>query len=921
LFVGRSRELRSLATLASAAQTNGPAAAVVVAEPGLGKTRLLEELVDGLELPVVRLHGYEPAREIPLGAAGGLLRVLMHVEDAGPRLEGLLFGEAAAGADLGTVRVFEAAFRCLEVVGPLAVVVDDVQWVDEETLALLHYVLSAARPAGLPLLLVCASRPAAEAEALSAALGSLLADESYVALTLGPLDEDEGVELALLLAPHLDRARAEGLWRRAQGSPFWLEALAGAAGADASPAGLIRARFAALDVEAARLFALLVVAARPLALVDAAELLGWPEERAGMAAGGLANRALVVREAGSARIAHDLIREAAERDLPEAEERRLHGVLAEWLERTGGDELQLLFRALEHRQAAGLAAEELALRIAGSPQRRLLGGEGLATLAGIADAALDGLLLQREVAALASELGEWAVAFERWGALAERAPGAAERAQAALGAASAAFRLGRAPDVHAFVARARALVPDEPVLAIEADVQEAQSLLWLENRARDAEPVIARALATVERSVENAGGVDRLDDAERRAHVRALRARLDAAIRDADSVAVARWADLVQAAASDPVEALAAASDGVFATLQLEGRPKPAESRARQALEESRRLALPSLEVEATHWVGLIAHHRGRLDEAAELLQQAVSLAERVGPPRRFHITQLRAMRHSVEASRGDWRRASGGIADSIADEPDPHYRMVIWTLRVWLAGRFGSPGDGQLEKLLTPMAEDAEVAACGRCLWESVLHGAEALARLGDVEGAEAALDRWDSANPKPPAGPQARRAYTGALLESRRRRTESLALFASARELAERAGHDLMCLWIDLDAAIALSAVDRTGAIASLRMIAQHAEVMGARSEQQLAVRELRRLGIRTWRRRGAGGPLTARELEIARLVAAGESNPDIASALFLSRKTVERHVSNILNKMGARNRTELAALLARKGAGAAG
>jgi len=227
-------------------------------------------------------------------------------------------------------------------------------------------------------------------------------------------------------------------------------------------------------------------------------------------------------------------------------------------------------------------------------------------------------------------------------------------------------------------------------------------------------------------------------------------------------------------------------------------------------------------------------------------------------------------------------------------------------------SGRFAQPGDGRLQRLLTPMAEDAEIAGCGRCLWESVLHGAEAQARLGDVEGAEAALERWDSANPKPPAGPQARRAYAGALLESRRRPTHSLPLFARSRELAEHVGHDLMCLWIDLDAALVLSSVDRTRAITSLRSVAQQAEAMGARSEAHLAVRELRRLGIRTWRRRGAGGPLTAREIEIARLVAAGESNPDIASALFLSRKTVERHVSNILGKVGVRNRTELAAHL---------
>lgn len=53
----------------------------------------------------------------------------------------------------------------------------------------------------------------------------------------------------------------------------------------------------------------------------------------------------------------------------------------------------------------------------------------------------------------------------------------------------------------------------------------------------------------------------------------------------------------------------------------------------------------------------------------------------------------------------------------------------------------------------------------------------------------------------------------------------------------------------------------------------------------------------------------------------MAAGATNPDIAQTLFLSRKTIERHVSNVMAKLGVRNRTELAALLSQSGDGSPG
>ena len=50
----------------------------------------------------------------------------------------------------------------------------------------------------------------------------------------------------------------------------------------------------------------------------------------------------------------------------------------------------------------------------------------------------------------------------------------------------------------------------------------------------------------------------------------------------------------------------------------------------------------------------------------------------------------------------------------------------------------------------------------------------------------------------------------------------------------------------------------------------------------------------------------PLTARELEVLRLVAAGKSNRVLAAELYLSEKTVARHVSNILTKLDLSSRS---------------
>jgi LuxR family maltose regulon positive regulatory protein len=53
----------------------------------------------------------------------------------------------------------------------------------------------------------------------------------------------------------------------------------------------------------------------------------------------------------------------------------------------------------------------------------------------------------------------------------------------------------------------------------------------------------------------------------------------------------------------------------------------------------------------------------------------------------------------------------------------------------------------------------------------------------------------------------------------------------------------------------------------------------------------------------------PLSARELEVLRLVATGKQNQEIADELYVSLNTVKKHVTHILDKLGATNRTSAA------------
>ena len=126
----------------------------------------------------------------------------------------------------------------------------------------------------------------------------------------------------------------------------------------------------------------------------------------------------------------------------------------------------------------------------------------------------------------------------------------------------------------------------------------------------------------------------------------------------------------------------------------------------------------------------------------------------------------------------------------------------------------------------------------------------------------------------------------------------------------------------WVELgcpyEAAFALGQVDDEDA---RRRALERLRQLGARPAATMVARRLRERGASVPRgpratTRANGAQLTTREVEVLRLVADGLRNGDVADRLFVSRRTIDHHVSSILRKLGVRSRGEAVAAAARIG-----
>ena len=287
---------------------------------------------------------------------------------------------------------------------------------------------------------------------------------------------------------------------------------------------------------------------------------------------------------------------------------------------------------------------------------------------------------------------------------------------------------------------------------------------------------------------------------------------------------------------------------------------------------------------------------KGRWEEAEAELQAAIRIAEGPGPA--SHAEAL-ARLADLRLRRGAWRRPRRCCPSAAAGGRRPGRRRACgWPGRAVGRGRAAGAVHGGRRR----PASKASVTQRPRRRWRpwstrlalgDQAAAAAAVARLaelaeGDGEGQVAAMAPQAAARWRPSRGGPRRPGAAGA---------------GAGPVLQQRPPHETALARVEL--AHALTGVNPELAVAEARTALGAFERLGAAGDADAADALLRSLGAtgRTGPKRI--GVLTRREQEVLRLVGLGLSNPEIAQRLFISRKTAAHHVSNVLAKLGVRNR----------------
>lgn len=932
---GRSAELRALAGAIDRARSGEFAGVVLEGEPGIGKTRLLTEgllMARQRGLTVAEATADEMQRSRPFGPIAAALGCVRSAAD--PQRSAIAdllathahaaAGEVTISSDPGlqfrAVDAFADLVESLARRGPLVIALDDVQWADPSSLLALSAIGGAA--IGLPVALIVCCRPLPRSPSLRRAIAAL-EDLGVERLPMRHLAGEDVRELvAEALGGEPDRA-VLSMVDAAAGNPLFLMELLRSARIDGLDTGttpdgtreslppslklIVLRRISELPDPTVHMLKAASLLGSNFSAAELAAVTGRPILDLGPAIETAITAAVFVDDGELLAFRHDVIRSAIYDDIPSSLRRASHRDAARRLAAIGAGSA----RVAEQFARGAVVGDEEAVEylvaaaretVAAAPQTAADFLKRAAELTVPSDPRRDLLLTERADCLMSAGRVADAVADCR------ELLGRAHRPDAD---APARLRLGAALLVNGQPAEALREL-DAVAASAGSDDQRAAALaeagtarMWLGDfDGADRTATRARAVAATA--------------ADHRAATAALATRSVVACMRGE---IARGMEL-----GDEALAVADGSPGlvghgypVYATRGWILMEADDLDGARRMLGRGRKLC----EEVGVRWPlatyqAYLAVERflaGQWDDAAAELEAGIGFAEEEGVT--FGLKPSMSALALIRLHRGDLIGAREAVDDASAVS-DRGSRFFDY--RAAWARALVLEADGDEVGALQALAErwrpsvDARTAADFPVVGPDLVRMARAANQIDLAEEVAEAVMKVAAENRV--------RSYTAAALRCTGLLADDAAAMSRAvEEYAAAPRRVEAALTCEETADIAMR---RHDSALAREMLGRAAEIFTDLDATRCLARidkRYRRLGVR----RGARGPrrrpqwgwasLTPTERTIADLVAEGLTNPQIAERLYISRRTVQTHVSHIFAKVGISSRAQLAAGVARR------
>jgi DNA-binding CsgD family transcriptional regulator/tetratricopeptide (TPR) repeat protein len=893
-FVGRQIELRLLRSQFDEALRGHPRLALIEGPAGIGKTALVDRfLCEYGDVQVLRASGEESEALLEYGVVDQLLS-----SQAGPSAmprQTPLEDHLKVGAQ------FLDLLGHLQERGPVILVIDDLHWADQTSLKALLFALRRLQADRVLALLVMRSE---ETHRLPEGLSRLIHSGVAARQQVSGLESADLRELAALMGVGAFSAgAAERLHQHTEGNPLYARALL----AELPAQVWTRSE---LTVPAPHSFSLLVLSRRAQRsqetrqLLDAASVLGMHSSldlaarladiADPLAAVDAASAAglLQIEKVGKREIAfpHPLVGASIYHGLSMSERARLHARAATLVDDQAS--------SLRHRVAATPTADpQLAADLADFARREAGQGAWASAAAHLVKAS--------RLSAGRSERERLLLEAVNWMLFSGSVSQAAVLREEISSFAGGALRdciLGQL-----------ALLEGRP-----GDAERLLANAWTQcDPAIDAELAATIALRNASQAMSRLRAAEAAEWARRALQLTRPGSPEASRGKAVLSMALAYLGRLAEAFAVLNSTELASRSELEDWALLVHSLLTVVEDELPNARADLARVAATALRqgslqtaADALDWLATAEYYSGAWDDAILHGERALLIyTESERPYKAFNPSALVA----VWAARGEWVRAEQHIREATTQPLD--YEMAILNTAIVQAQLAAARSDHQrVLRVLQPvlgLTRRAHIDEQGFWPWQDIY--ADALVSLDRVAEADAFLRAHESL-----AAERGRRSMMAKLgrvrgrveaAEGRPEHAESA--FLSSLQHIERLRMPFEQARIQLAYGNYLRRLGRRREAAGQLVAAQISFVeLGAGPYLERCERELAASGLTPRKRRGADRTrLTPQELSVARLVASGLTNREVAGELFLSTKTIEFHLSQIFDKFDITSRRQIA------------